>query len=279
MTTRGNALVTGASSGIGAAIAMLLAEQGYRVWGTTRSLDRVESLPQELRDRVRFVAMDVTDDASVTDGVEKILEQAQSIDLLVNNAGGAVYGPIEEMPMELTIKQFDLNVFGLLRVTQAVVPHMRERRQGMIINISSLAGKLVIPYQTHYSASKHAVEAFTEGLRQELRPFGIKVVSILPGDINTNFNNATTFAPQVQGGQSPYEPWLKASWETIDVNLRRAPGPEVVARQVWKAVEDQGRKGRYPAGDFASRQFLTLARLLPDSLKEWAIRVFYRIKF
>ena len=113
--------------------------------------------------------MDVTDDASVTDGVEKILEQAQSIDLLVNNAGGAVYGPIEEMPMELTIKQFDLNVFGLLRATQAVVPHMRERRQGMIINISSLAGKLVIPYQTHYSASKHAVEAFTE-VCGKLRP-------------------------------------------------------------------------------------------------------------
>ncbi len=274
-----NVLVTGASSGIGAATATLLAKKGYQVWGTTRNLAKVPELTKELRECVQFVAMDVTDSSSVQNAVDQVLKATGHLDVLVNNAGGAVYGPIENVPIELAMKQFDLNVFGLLRVTQAVVPHMRQRREGIIVNVSSLAGKLVIPYQAHYSASKHAVEAFTEGLRQELRPFGVRVIGILPGDINTNFNNATQFARDVDDSQSPYHRWVRASWRTIDVNLRRAPGPEVVAAQVWKAINVRKPRARYPAGDFASRQFLTLARLLPDSVREWAIRLFYQINF
>lgn len=276
--SKGNVLVTGASSGIGAATAWLFAQKGYTVWGTTRNLAKLDRLP-DLQQSVRFVEMDVTKDESVERAVSKVLAEAGQLDVLVNNAGGAVYGPIEEVPMELVIKQFELNVFGLLRVTKAIIPHMRQRRSGIIVNISSLAGKLVIPYQTHYSASKHAVEAFTEGLRQELRPFGVKVVGILPGDINTNFNNATEFPKELWNGQSPYYRWVSASWRTIDVNLRKAPPPEVVARQVWKAVSARRPRGRYTAGDFLSRQFPFLARFLPDSIREWAIRLFYQINF
>lgn len=271
-----NVLVTGASSGIGAACALLLAREGYSVWGTTRSLDRVAALPEELRRLVRFVEMDVTDDASVKRGVGEVIRQAGRIDILVNNAGFAIYGPVEEVPIELAREQFETNVFGALRLIQAVVPAMRERRSGLVINMSSLAGKIVIPFQAHYSASKHAVEAFTEGLKQELRPFGVKVVAIEPGDINTNFNNATRFG---QKDNSPYERWMAASWHTIDVNLKRAPGPEVVARKVLAVVRKANPATRYPAGDFMSTKFPFLVRLLPDSVREFAIRVFYGINF
>lgn len=276
---RGNVLVTGASSGIGAATALLLAQEGYTVWGTTRNLERVSSLPQELQKAVRFVALDVTDDASVEQCINQVMSEAKVLDVLVHNAGGAVYGPIEEVPMELAIYQFDLNVFGWLRVIQRVVPHMRERRKGTIVTVSSLAGKFSIPYQSHYSASKHAIEAFSEALRQELRPFGVRVTSVLPGDINTNFNKATKFPPGFDPERSPYSRWVKASWNTIDENLRKAPSPEVVAKTILHAISVENPRARYTAGDFASRQFPTIARFIPDGVKEWAIRVFYRVNF
>ncbi|HHY48044.1 MAG TPA: SDR family NAD(P)-dependent oxidoreductase [Firmicutes bacterium] len=271
-----NVLITGASSGIGAACALLLAREGYSVWGTTRSLDKVATLPEELRRLVRFVEMDVTDDASVKRGVDEVIRQAGQIDILINNAGFAIYGPVEEVPIELAKAQFETNVFGALRLIQAVVPAMRERGSGLVINMSSLAGKLVIPFQAHYSASKHAIEALTEGLKQELRPFGVKVVAIEPGDINTNFNNATLFG---QRNDSPYQRWMDASWHAIDVNLKRAPGPEVVARKVLAVVRKANPATRYPAGDFMSTKFPFLVRFLPDSVREFAIRVFYGINF
>lgn len=271
-----NVLITGASSGIGAATALLLAREGYRVWGTTRNLSKVSALPEELRRLVRFIEMDVTDQDSVDRGVHSVIREAGQIDILINNAGYAIYGPIEEVPIDLAKAQFETNVFGTLRLIRAVVPAMRERRSGLVINMSSLAGKLVIPFQAHYSASKHAIEALTEGLRQELRPFGVKVVAIEPGDINTNFNNATQFG---QRDDSPYKRWLDASWRTIDVNLKRAPGPEAVARKILAVVRKANPATRYPAGDFVSTKFPFIARFLPDSVREFAIRVFYGINF
>lgn len=274
----GNVLITGASSGIGAATAKLLSENGYRVFGTTRRLGPVSeaaaggagSAP------VRFVEMDVTDDDSVHRGVEQVVREAGSIDVLINNAGFGIYGSIEEVPIALAKSQFETNVFGTLRVIQAVLPGMRENRKGTIINISSLAGKLAIPFQTHYSASKHAVEAFTEGLRQEVRPFGVKVVAIEPGDIHTNFNNAT-LSPDLT--KSPYKKWTDASWRTIDLNLQKAPGPEVIAKKILAVLRKRHPAARYPAGDFLSTQFPFLIRVLPDGAKQWAIRLFYNINF
>lgn len=271
-----NVLITGASSGIGAATAILLAREGFSVWGTIRDRGRVPGLPEELQRLVRFVEMDVTEQTSVDKGIAEVMSQAGHIDILINNAGFAIYGPIEEVPMELAIAQFETNVFGVLRVTQAVVPFMRERRRGLIINMSSLAGKLVIPFQAHYSATKHAIEALSEGLRQELRPFNVKVAIIEPGDIKTNFNNATRFGHKKN---SPYERWTAASWHTIDVNLQKAPDPEVVARKILAVARKANPATRYPAGDFISTKFPFLARFMPDSLRELAIRIFYGINF
>lgn len=221
--------------------------------------------------------MDVTDDQSVTLAVRRVLAEAGQIDVLVNNAGIGIFGPIEEVPRALAVHQFDVNLFGLLRVTQAVVPHMRERGAGRIINISSLAGLLTIPYQSHYSATKAAVESFTEELRQELRPFGVTVTAILPGDIRTRFNDHTTFPDSLWRETSPYRRWVKASWETIDLNLRKAPPPEVVARVIWRAATARNPKARYVAGDLFSRQVPWLLRLLPAGFKERLVRSFYQL--
>lgn len=269
------ALITGASSGIGAATALWFAARGWRVWGTARDPGRVS---EELRRSVRFLAMDVTDDGSVSSGVAQVLAEAGHLDLLVNNAGMGIFGPIEEVPADLVREQFEVNLFGLLRVTRAVVPHMRERRSGRIINLSSLAGLLTIPYQSHYSATKAAVETFTEGLRQELRPFGIGVASVLPGDIRTRFNDETRIPASLWREDSPYLPSLKVCWETIDKNLRQAPPPEEVARVVWRAATDRRPKARYTAGDLFSRQVPWLVRLLPAGVKESLVRRFYGIE-
>lgn len=273
----GNVLITGASSGIGAATAELLAQHGYRVFGTTR---RPAALAKKAGEAgaadIRFIEMDVTDEESVNRGVQQVLKEAGQIDVLINNAGFGIYGSVEEVPIAMAKSQFETNVFGTLRVIQAVLPGMRARGSGTIINISSLAGKIVIPFQAHYSASKHAIEALTEALKQEVRPFGIKVVAIEPGDINTNFNNATVF-PDISA--SPYKKWTDASWHTIDVNLRKAPGPEVIARKVLKVMGRRRPATRYAAGDFVSTKLPFIARVLPDAIKEWAIRLFYNINF
>lgn len=270
-----NALITGASSGIGAATALRFAQAGWQVWGTTRHLDRV---PKQLQDSVRFIVMDVTDDRSVASAVHQVLAEAGQLDLLVNNAGVGIFGPIEEVSIAMTKQQFDVNLFGLLRVTQAVIPHMRQRRSGRIINISSLAGLLTIPYQSHYSATKAAVETFTEGLRQELRPFEVSVSAVLPGDIQTSFNDHPQFPDSLWRTDSPYHRWIKVVWQIIDTNLRRAPPPDGVAQAVWRAATDRRPKARYVAGDFLSRQVPWLLRLLPAKVKERLVRSFYGIE-
>ncbi len=215
-------LITGASSGIGATIALMLAKKGYNVWGTTRNISKVQSLPEELQENINFLQMDVTDDESVKYGVEEFFKQAGEIDILINNAGYGVYGSAEEFPVKDAKRIFETNYFGALRVIQSVLPFMRKQRDGLIINITSLAGVFVIPFQIHYSASKFALEALTEGLRQELRPFGIRVAAIQPGDIKTNFNDVTEFG---ETNNSPYEKWSEACWKVIDVNMQKAPGP------------------------------------------------------
>lgn len=270
-------LITGASSGIGAAIALYLADKGCQVWGTTRNLSKVQNLPEELRRKVTFLPLDVTDNDSVRRCVAECMKQAGGkIDILINNAGYGVYGPVEEFPVERAKALFEANYFGVLRMIQAVVPSMREARQGLIINITSLAGKFVIPFQVHYSATKYALEALTEGLRQELRPFGVKVVAVEPGDIKTNFNNVTEFG---QKDSSPYRRWAEACWRVIEANMEKAPPPVVIAEKVWQVIEKKNPRGSYPAGDFLSTKFPFLNRFLPGRLREKLTRIFYGIDF
>jgi NAD(P)-dependent dehydrogenase (short-subunit alcohol dehydrogenase family) len=267
-------LITGASSGIGAAVALFLADRGYKVWGTTRNLSKVASFPEELQKKVTFLAMDVTDRDSVHRGVEEFLRQAGGIDILINNAGYGVFGPIEEFPVERVEALFGVNYFGVLRVLQEVIPVMREQGSGLIINITSLAGTFVIPFQVHYSATKYALEALTEGLRQELRPFGIKVTAVAPGDIKTRFNDVTDWEMKED---SPYRQWAERCWRTIEENMEKAPAPRVIAEKIARLAEKKNPGPSYPAGDFLSVQLPLVNRFVPRRLREKLTRCFYRL--
>ncbi len=269
-------LITGASSGIGMAIALTLAEKGCQVWGTTRNLSKVQNLPEQLKQSIKFLQMDVTKDNSVRSGCAQFLKEAGGIDILINNAGFGVFGPLEEFPIEKTKEIFDTNYFGALRLIKEIVPVMRDQRKGLIINITSLAGKFVIPFQVHYSSTKFALNALTEGLRQELRPFGIKVVAVEPGDINTNFNNVTQFGI---AEDSPYKKWADVCWRVIDVNMQKSPPPQVIADKVVEVIKKKNPRTRYPAGDFLSTKFPAIARFVPSRVKEKLIRIFYGVDF
>lgn len=180
-------LVTGASSGIGEATAVHLARKGFRVYAGARRVAKLAPLEGLGEGRIIAVALDVTDEASIETAMQRIADDGASLYGLVNNAGVSVTGPLEEVPLSEWRRQFETNVFGLMNVTRAVLPQMHARREGRIVNIGSVAGRIVSPFMGVYAASKHAVEGLTDGLRRELRPFGIKVSLIRPGFINTPF--------------------------------------------------------------------------------------------
>ncbi len=276
-----SALITGASSGIGWATAQLLAEQGYRVFGTTRSTQKrsavVEEANDRFGDRLQFVEMDVEESDSVKRGVASVIQKTGGIDVLICNAGFTLYGSIEEMPDDLVVKQFDVNVLGYLRTIRAVLPYMREKRAGRIIMVSSVAACMVIPYQAHYSASKYAVEAFTEGLRQELHEFGITVSAVRPGYMRTTFDaDAIKHTP----GDSPYRKWSDIIWGETMKMVQRAPEPALVAKAIRRILKKRSPKAYYTvaAGHLESLVPL-LSPILPSFMKEKFIRMFYRIEF
>lgn len=274
-------LITGASSGIGLATAKYLANKGYQVYGTTRSLEKRAVLIAELHSkyggRIEFVPMDITQEPSVQKAVAAVLAKTGgTLDALVCNAGFGVYGSIEEIPMDLAVKQFDTNVFGTLRVLKAVLPVMREKRAGRIVLTSSIGGVVAIPYQAHYSATKYALEAFTQGLRQEVRGFGIQVAAIRPGDIRTEFNDETIkHIPD----DSPYKKWSLPCWKTIDVNMQKAPQPVLVAKVVYKILKKRRPQAYYTAADFFTSLTPLLTPFMSSKLKEKVIRLFYGVDF
>ena len=279
-------LITGASAGIGAAIACRLASDGYRVFGTTRRLANLEKAPPDLaaamaeaapssatapRYPVRFVELDVTKPESVQKCVNQVITEAGRIDVLINNAGYGTFGPVEELPVEMAQKLFDTTVFGPLRMIQAIAPAMRQRRQGLVINITSIAGRVVIPFQSHYSAAKAALEALTIGLRQELRPFGVSVAILEPSDINTRFNDVTEFSPLTETAYRQTEP----CWKAIAENLPKAPPPSVVAAKVSSILRHKKQKVMYTCGIVLQRAAPIVLRNLPKRMELAITRLFY----
>jgi len=200
VTTK-TALVTGASSGIGEATAVKLHELGFTVHGAARRVDRLVQLAGH---GIKPLAMDVTDEDSMRAGVERILAETGRIDVLVNNAGYGSYGAIEDVPMDEARRQFEVNVFGLARLAQLVLPHMRELRSGTIVNISSMGGKIYTPLGGWYHGTKFAVEALSDCLRIETKPFGINVVVIEPGGIKTEWGEIAADGLRKMSGTGPY---------------------------------------------------------------------------
>ena len=220
--------VTGVSSGIGRATAARFLQRGCRVFGSVRDARKAEAIPG-----VEFVEMDVRDDASVKRAVDLIIGKAQRIDVLVNSAGGTMLGAVEETSVAEAQALFDTNVFGILRTTQAVLPHMRRQRSGRIINVSSVLGFLPAPYMGLYSASKHAIEGMSETLDHEVRGFGIRVVLVEPSYTRTNLD---LNAPKAANPIAAYDADRDLVSKAIVRSVQKAPGPDSVAATIVDAA-------------------------------------------
>ena len=269
------ALVTGASSGIGEATALHLAELGYTVYAGARRVERMS----DLADRgIRTRSVDVTDDPSMVALVEAILADTGRIDVLVNNAGYGLYGALEDVPVEEARRQFDVNIFGLARMTQLVLPQMRAQREGYIVNISSMGGKIWEPLGSWYHASKFAVEGLSDSLRVEVAAFGIKVVIIQPGTIRSEWSGIAADKLEAASANTPYAEQAKlvgGGLRAVD-HMRMASGPEVVAEAVGKAVQSPKPRTRYIVGGGA-RGILLAEAVLPDRGFDRFIQLGYRM--
>lgn len=261
-TNSGVALVTGASSGIGHATAKILQSAGFRVFGTSR-----RAVPQRADD-VTMLTCDVTDDASVAKLADDVLAESGRIDLLVNNAGLGLLGGAEESSTAQAQALFDVNFFGVLRVTNAVLPTMRRQGQGRIVNLSSVLGFIPAPYSALYASTKHAVEGYSESLDHELRPFGIHVVLVEPAYTRTSFEENLAKPDQML---DVYDTARDGMNMTLRKAIESGDAPEVVARTVLKAATDSDPKRRYAAGKMA-RQVGILRRFVPASAFDKSLR-------
>jgi NAD(P)-dependent dehydrogenase (short-subunit alcohol dehydrogenase family) len=261
-------LITGASSGIGRATAERLARHGFRVFGASR---RPPSAPlagvQE-----SWIAMDVRDEASAREGVAQVATRANGLDAVVCCAGYAVFGTVEDLPIEKARAQMETNVIGTLTVLRAALPHLR-RAQGRVIVVGSLAGRAPIPFQSHYSASKAALDAITLALRIEVAPFGVGVSLVEPGDIHTPFNENMEWGAE---GESAYAERRRACERVIRQSLPKAPGPEIVAAVILRALTASRPRVRYTVGP-DSLLVPMGRRLLPDWLSLALIRDHFKV--
>lgn len=264
-------LITGCSSGIGAATASRLVASGWDVWASAR---RPEALADLAAAGCRTVALDVTDEGSMTAAVDTVLDASGRLDALVNNAGYSQSGALESLDVDDVRRQFETNVFGLLRLTQLVLPAMREQRSGRIVNIGSMGGKLTFPGGGAYHASKYAVEALSDALRYEVSGFGIKVVLIEPGLITTNFEAAV--AAGMPSGEGPYAAFNQqvqaATTEAYDGPMARFGGPpEAVAKVIEKALTKAHPKPRYTV-TVSAPAAITARKVLGDRGWDLAMR-------
>lgn len=271
-------LITGGTEGLGRSAALLLAGRGYRVFSTSRSAEKraqLETLARERKLPLETLEMDVCDDASVKRAVAGVLERAGAVDVLINNAGVGYTATVEELQLEDLRRQFETNFFGVVRVTQAVLPAMRERRAGRILNVSSIAGKIAPPLYGSYSGSKFALEGLTDALRLEVYPFGIDVVLIEPGYIVTSFQRtaADLSSPYVPAAKmGPYAKVYANAWRATNAARQKSRcTPDDFARVVLRAIETPRPKPRYTVTRHAAA-IAWAKRLLSDRAMDWLTR-------
>jgi len=265
-------LITGCSSGIGHATAELLAKEGWKVYATARRPESIEDLKSA---GCETLALDVTDERSMSAAVEVVTEAEGAVGVLINNAGYSQSGAVETVPLDQIRRQFETNVFGLVRMCQLVLPGMRRQHWGRIVNIGSMGGRLTFPGGGVYHATKYAVEALSDALRFEVRGFGVDVILIEPGLIVTGFGDAAT-ATVVPDADGPYARFNKAVAK-LTTEAYKGPmvklggGPEVVARTIARALGSGRPKSRYPVTPSA-RLMITQRRLMPDQLWDLVMR-------
>lgn len=260
-------LITGASSGIGYQTAKDMAQQGHRVYGTTRQLEKMKNLPAVIP-----LEMDMRDSDSMKRAVEVVIQAEGKIDGLINNAGYGSFGAVEDVSISEAKKQFDVNLFGLARLIQLVLPYMRAEGSGRIINISSMGGRLTTYMGAWYHGTKYALEAFSDALRMEVRPFGIEVVLIEPGGIKTEWGDRAASHLEVASKGGSYE----EQSEKAALKMRQLYGsnyvssPELIAKTIIKAISKKKPKPRYLVG-FGAKPAVFLHAVLPSRLFDWLV--------
>lgn len=264
-------LITGGSSGIGKAIGEFLTEKGYNVYGTSRNPQNVkQALPFKL------VALDVTNSESIKTCIAEILKIENRIDVLINNAGVGITGAIEETPMDEIQKAFSTNVFGPIEITNAVLPIMRTQKCGHIINITSIAGYMGLPYRGIYSATKAALEITTEAYRMELNQFNIHMSNVAPGDFATNIAAGRFHSPLIEN--SPYHDQYKATLKMMDAHVDSGMNPNEMAKAVHAIIINPSPKVRYKVGASMQKFSIVLKKVLPSKMYESLLMGHYKLK-
>ena len=264
-------LITGASSGIGKSCAIALAEYGYTVYGVSRKDQASDT------QNLHFITCDVTNRDSVKKAVDAVILKEGRIDVLMNNAGAGIVGALDLVTPEEYNFQMKVNVEGVANMCCAVIPYMRKRKQGMVINVSSVGGIMGLPFQGLYSASKFAIEGYTEALRLELHPFNIRVKLIEPGDFNTGFTSSRV-SSQATVADADYAAQYAKTLHILENNENTGSHPSKIANLILQIVKRDSRKFRYPVGNIIERLSICVKRLVPGRMYQWILRVFYQIK-
>lgn len=249
------AIVTGSSSGIGFSTAIMLARSNFYTYASMRNISKADTIKEVAKKEnlpLQVIQLDVTDDRSVKDAVNKVLDEKKTIDVLINNAGYGLIGCVEDISIEEVKAQFETNLFGVIRVTQAVLPAMRKQKNGVIINVSSIAGRVAFPISNAYASTKFALEGLSESMRYEVEQFGIKVVLVEPGVITTNFVSAMVMPKKVLAQNSPYAQFMQKVNEGFKLKRENATDSEEVAKVILKAVTAENPEPRYLVGKDAT---------------------------
>ena len=270
------AVVTGSSSGIGLETALLLAENGFKTYATMRNVNKASNVLEKAQRKnlpIEVLELDVNSDKSVRQAVEKIVKAEGRIDLLVNNAGYALIGAVEDLSTDEVKEQYETNVFGVFRTIREVLPTMRKQRGGTIINISSIAGVIGLVGMGAYVSTKFAIEGLTQSLRLELAPFGIRALVIEPGVIRTNILNSSPVAKRAQSMNSAYKEMMEQFNKVLDTMVKNASEPTVVANQVLRATTDVLPRIRYPAGPDAEMILSAREQKTDEELEEFMTKM------
>jgi NAD(P)-dependent dehydrogenase (short-subunit alcohol dehydrogenase family) len=262
--------LTGASSGIGLAVARALVARADEVWGTSRNPARVPKLPH-----LHAVRLDLSDPASIDQAFTTALSEAKQFDVMINNAGSGYFGPAEDLSSAETAREFQVLVFGHLHLLRLALNVMQAQGKGLIINVTSLASRLPVPFMATYNAAKAAMAAFTMSMQLELGDSQIHMVDLQPADICTEFNDVVRRSLQPN---PRYEAQVAKTWAAVDRNMKAAPKPELVARHVLKLIDATNPSPRITVGDaFQSRIAPLIFRFLPQRIRLWGLRRYYGI--
>ncbi|MDW0191733.1 MAG: SDR family oxidoreductase [Nitrososphaeraceae archaeon] len=268
------AVVTGSSSGISYETSLLLARNQIKTYATMRNMSKSEGLIKIASDehlQLNVAQLDVNDDLSVNKAIDRIVKDNDSIDVLVNNAGYDLFGPLEESSLEEIKQQFETNFFGVIRTTKAVIPIMRKQGKGTIINVSSVGGKVgLLPFLTAYHASKFAIEGFTESLRQELDDFNINIILIEPGYVSSGFLDNSKYAKGFDSNKSPYAKKVQQVFQGFESITAYSSHPSKVAQTILDVLNSPNPELRNPVGKDADSIFKTRAELSDKEMEQWS---------